>query len=133
MNIASFDPNEIDQDEMRESQHNRHRTNYGQSQQDNQVNFVFEPPCGNGIDEELFDKVVDVLEKQDCDKKGPQYSLYNTADMEQIQANKYNKIRYNMNEGFGSDTNPVYIAIAILLFVMLLYYLTVHTELFIKH
>ena len=54
-------------------------TNFDQSliddERNNQAEITqpFRPPCNNGINEELFDKVVDVLSTQGCDVRGPNY------------------------------------------------------------
>jgi len=62
------------------------------------------PPCYNGIDEDLFDKVTDILSKS-CDDVGDDYFLYNRDELNRLHKDKYNGPRYNLDdnmyEGFG--------------------------------
>lgn len=124
MNISSFESNDAEQNGVGEFIHNRSVPDERKYFEvpDDQVNFVYNPPCGNGVDEELFNRVVNVLEKQDCDIRGPDYSLYNESDMKQLRANKWNKVRYDLNEGFGSymyNANYVYWFLVIVLVVLI--------------
>jgi len=124
MNISSFDPNEVEHDSVGEFKHNSNmQKKHFIEVPDAQANFDYDPPCGNGIDEDLFNKVVNVLEKQDCDKRGPDYSLYNEDDMARLKKNDFNKLRYNLTEGFGwsemTSPNFVYWFLVILLVVLI--------------
>lgn len=65
--------------------------------------FDYEPPCGNGIDEELFDRVTDILSKN-CDSKEDDYLLYSNDEIKVLDDDMYNIPRYNLGnvkEGFS--------------------------------
>ena len=98
MKNSDFNTNEND------SKFNDLLHNVNQYDRNDQVNYVFDPPCGNGVNEELFNKVVDVLSHQNCDNRGKPFTLYDSAEFNQLSSDKLNKIRYNLNEGFDEST-----------------------------
>jgi hypothetical protein len=90
----------------------------------NNPDFEYDPPCGNGIDEELYDNVVDVLAHQHCDEKGSDYYLYDNSDISQLQVDKWNKTRYDVHEGFDGSScsmNGWFYWFLVILLIVLLY------------
>lgn len=107
-------------------------TNFDQTVDDehnNQAEITqpFRPPCNNGINEELFDKVVDVLSTQGCDVRGPNYvqSQGNTdGDVEDVEADagkpaeqKVGKESFNV---LGDDYDIMYWLMIVLLIVVVI-------------
>lgn len=89
------------------------------------ANFgTYDQVCGNGIDEDLFNRVVDVLEKNDCDKRGEDLMLFQDSDYNTLQEDQNNRMRYDMTEGFcvSSSSNGFFYWLLVILFVFLLYW-----------
>ncbi len=117
MKKSDFNTNEID------SKFNDLLHNVNQYDRNDQVNYVFDPPCGNGIDEELFNKVVDVLSQQNCNNRGQPYTLYDSAEFNHLSSDKLNKIRYNLNEGFdGSANNTTQFYLCLCVIILIAFY-----------
>ena len=89
------------------------------------ANFgTYDQVCGNGIDEDLFNRVIDVLEKNDCDNRGEDIMLFQDGDYTTIEEDKNNKIRYDMTEGFcvSGSSNGFFYWLMVILFIFLLYW-----------
>lgn len=94
------------------------------------ANFgTYEQVCGNGIDEELFNRVVDVLQNNNCDKRGDDMMLFQNSDYNVVAEDKDNEIRYDMNEGFcvsrGSGFDTFFYWLLVFLFIFLIYWVIV--------
>lgn len=85
-----------------------------------QVNFTYDPPCGNGIDEELFNKAVEALEYQDCDERGPDYGLLTPSDVGMLESNPTDIIRYDL-EGFGRKDCSLLFWLFIIVLIILVF------------
>lgn len=81
------------------------------------------PTCGNGIDEEVFEHVVSSLNNQNCDERGPDYMLYDDGDYRQLARDPFNKVRYQMIEGFGNSSSNIWCYwLLVIVFLVLLYF-----------
>jgi len=82
------------------------------------------PTCGNGIDEVVFENVVASLNNQNCDKRGPDYMLYDDGDFRELARDPYNKVRYDLVEGFSHNgsSNIWCYWLLVILFLVLLYF-----------